>query len=296
MSRNNIVTVSMKDIVPDPNQPRTEFEPAALKRLEQSIAAQGILQPLALEKLPGGKFLLVDGERRYRASKNIGLKEVPAIVYDSMNDKERIATRFHLQEMHAGWSAFDKAKAIATMQAVNNMSAKDIAEILGLSTGAINEYLLLLSLSKRSIKTANEHKLPFAYLSAVASAIRPIDKVSTRNQLEDALIERVKSGVIRRATEIFDFKSVIRSEDPKMINLIISKPNLTAKEILESAGLAASKNHRAIMHQVAYLANALVKGEAAEYNREMAHGDEQLFERLRDAIDTYLTTSGVAIK
>ena len=295
MKKDSIVMVSLKSIVPDPHQPRTEFEPAALRRLEESIKKQGILVPLALETLPNGKYLLLDGERRYRAATALKFTEVPAIVYDKMDDQERIMTRFHLQEQHSNWSAFDKAKAIATIQAVSDMTTLEVAEMLGLSKKTVNDYLLLLSLSKRSITAANEHKLPYAYLAGVAEAIKSVDNASKRYALEDSLIERIKSGVIRTASEIDLFKIVIRNDEPKHIEKILNSPKMSGKEIMEFAGLAAAKQHRKIMYDIAILGSRLTNGITSKINSEMTDSDEASLLRLKEIIDNYLDTSGAAL-
>jgi len=76
----NIAQVDISKVVPNPHQPRTEFSESELKDLSDSIKVHGIIQPLVVIKIADGKYQLVAGERRLRASKLIGLKKVPAIV------------------------------------------------------------------------------------------------------------------------------------------------------------------------------------------------------------------------
>lgn len=72
--------ILLENIVPNPYQPRTTFDEGALAELAESINALGIIQPLTLRLLPDGKYQIISGERRYRASKAAGLKSVPAYV------------------------------------------------------------------------------------------------------------------------------------------------------------------------------------------------------------------------
>ena len=75
----SIMEIPIEDIYPNPNQPRTHFDEKALQELSESIKALGIIQPITLKK-EGHKFLIISGERRYRASKLAGLKSIPAYI------------------------------------------------------------------------------------------------------------------------------------------------------------------------------------------------------------------------
>ena len=75
----SIMEIPIEDIYPNPNQPRTHFDEKALQELSESIKALGIMQPITLKK-EGDKFLIISGERRYRASKLAGLKSIPAYI------------------------------------------------------------------------------------------------------------------------------------------------------------------------------------------------------------------------
>ena len=75
----SIMEIPIEDIYPNPNQPRTHFDEKALQELSESIKALGIIQPITLKK-EGDKFLIISGERRYRASKLAGLKSIPAYI------------------------------------------------------------------------------------------------------------------------------------------------------------------------------------------------------------------------
>ena len=82
----NIVEIPIEDIYPNANQPRTHFDEKALQELAESIKVLGIIQPITVRK-DGAKFEIISGERRYRASKMAGLKEIPAYVR-LVNDQE----------------------------------------------------------------------------------------------------------------------------------------------------------------------------------------------------------------
>ncbi|MBR0521192.1 MAG: ParB/RepB/Spo0J family partition protein, partial [Spirochaetales bacterium] len=75
-----IMEIDVSSIKPNPNQPRKTFDPDALMDLSTSIKAQGVLQPILVEEIADNVYVIVAGERRYRAAKLAGLKKIPCIV------------------------------------------------------------------------------------------------------------------------------------------------------------------------------------------------------------------------
>ena len=81
---------------PNPNQPRKNFNQEALNELANSIKVHGIIQPLVVNKYIDGKYMIIAGERRYRASKIAGLDKVPCIIKD-YSEKQIIEITFHIK-------------------------------------------------------------------------------------------------------------------------------------------------------------------------------------------------------
>ena len=79
--------IPVDQVEPNPKQPRRDFDEQALKELAESIKLHDIIQPITVTKLPSGKYRLVAGERRWRAAKMAGLKDIPAYLRQS-NDQE----------------------------------------------------------------------------------------------------------------------------------------------------------------------------------------------------------------
>ena len=76
----NLNEVDIAQIEPNPNQPRREFDPEALQELANSIRELGIIQPITVRKVEGGKYQIIAGERRWRASQQAGLSRIPAYI------------------------------------------------------------------------------------------------------------------------------------------------------------------------------------------------------------------------
>lgn len=220
--------LKLSELRPDPGQPRQEFNPEDLHLLKKSIASQGILQPLVVEKNGDGKYLLIDGERRYRAATQLGLKEVPAeIIEKKLTEFERLVKRFHLQEQHRSWTYFDKAVAIKKMIETGELKREEVGELLGLSLKSIGDMLALLDMSKRTQNYATKKRLSYNYLTHANRVLNLLKEPNLRPKLEEALVSRLERGTIRKVSEIDEFGFAIRKGGDKIAVKIIKDPDYT---------------------------------------------------------------------
>jgi ParB family chromosome partitioning protein len=83
----SVSRIPLEDIVPNPRQPRQDFDQKAIEELAQSIKLHDIIQPLTVKPMPSGKYKLIAGERRWRASKLAGIKDVPVFIREA-DDKQ----------------------------------------------------------------------------------------------------------------------------------------------------------------------------------------------------------------
>jgi len=101
-------------IRPNPEQPRTRFDPASITSLAASIADAGIVQPLIVRPLPDGRYELIAGERRWRAAREAGVQTVPAIVRDEA-EADRLQTALIENVAREDLSPVDEARACAAL-------------------------------------------------------------------------------------------------------------------------------------------------------------------------------------
>jgi len=134
-------------IEPDPFQPRTVFEEEKIKELANSIKEQGLLQPIQV-RLAGKKFVIIDGERRWRAFKLLGYKTIPAFVLDVDERKARILA-FIQNMQRVELSEYEKAKAIRNIlfddKGNRVMSIAELAKETGFSERYIRGLLLSIN-------------------------------------------------------------------------------------------------------------------------------------------------------
>lgn len=140
-----IVTIPVNNIRPNPHQPRKTFNWSDLEELAQSIYQNGLLQPITVREICTGRYELVAGERRLRASKMAGLAEIPAIVVNISEEKSAVyAVIENLQRKDLHF--FEEAQAIEQLNRKFGMNRERIAKKLGKSPSAVSNKLRLLNL------------------------------------------------------------------------------------------------------------------------------------------------------
>ncbi|WP_299869724.1 ParB/RepB/Spo0J family partition protein [uncultured Roseobacter sp.] len=130
--------IDLSEIVPDPHQPRRVFDEDKLQSLSESIAAQGVLQPITVQpKNADGKHLIVMGERRWRAAQLAGLTHIPAIVREATVELRAIQLTENVQR--ADLTTMEIAQAVGQMREAGK-KRPEIAKALGWSESAVSRY------------------------------------------------------------------------------------------------------------------------------------------------------------
>lgn len=142
----NVLSVAISDIQPNPHQPRLEFNEAELQDLSQSIQTHGILQPLILTPADEpGRYYLIAGERRLRAAERAGLQSVPAIVR-SASDQERLELALIENIQRTDLSPLEAAEAYKNLEENFNLTHEEIAKRVGKNRSSITNTMRLLKL------------------------------------------------------------------------------------------------------------------------------------------------------
>lgn len=156
--KNKLISVSTDSILKNPHQPRKIFEESALFELAESIRSCGIIQPLTVRKLNESTYELIAGERRLKAAKLIGLKEVPVIVMNVNEDASALVALIeNLQR--ADLSFFEEAISYDKLIREFAYTQDELAFKLGKKQSTIANKLRLLRLSDEVKALAVEHKL-----------------------------------------------------------------------------------------------------------------------------------------
>jgi ParB family chromosome partitioning protein len=137
--------VAVELIEPNPNQPRRRFDAEALEGLAGSLTEHGVLQPILVRPLPGGRYELVAGERRWRAAQMAGLEVVPAIV-ERRDDDESLEAAIIENMVREDLNPVEEARAVAALVEELGMTREEIGRRVGRSRVAISNLLRILDL------------------------------------------------------------------------------------------------------------------------------------------------------
>ncbi len=155
--RNGISYLSVDEIYPSPVQPRKRFPQESLKELSESIAQLGILNPLTVRRR-NGKYELIAGERRLRAARLAGLREVPCIVIEAnMEEASLLALVENIQRRDLDF--VEEAEGIFQLIRLFGMSQEEVAQRLGKSQPSVANKLRLLRLPTDVLDALRDHEL-----------------------------------------------------------------------------------------------------------------------------------------
>jgi ParB family chromosome partitioning protein len=138
-------TLPITDIEPDKNQPRKTFDPDKLGELALSISEHGVIQPIAVRPTDDGRYLIVAGERRWRASKLAGLREVPVRVLE-LDDAEALQVGLIENLQREDLNPVEEAKGYRELMEKYNMKQDEVAKRVGKARSSITNSVRLLSL------------------------------------------------------------------------------------------------------------------------------------------------------
>lgn len=184
--------LSIEDIFPNPNQPRTHFNESELEELSESIRENGVLQPLLVRK-HGAKYEIIAGERRYQASKIAGLEKVPVIIRD-VDDQKMLEIALIENLQRSDLNPIEEAKGYRQLIKASGMTQEALSKAVSKSRSAITNSLRLLDLPEPVQQLMYEGKLTAGH----ARAILAVPFEDARIKLAEKV---VAEGLSVRATE-----------------------------------------------------------------------------------------------
>ena len=195
-------TLPVENLQPGKYQPRTHMDQASLESLADSIRAQGIMQPIVVRLVDGGKYEIIAGERRWRASQLAGLKEVPVIIREIADD---VALAMALIEniQRENLNPIEEANGIQRLVEEFNMTHESAAQAVGRSRSAVTNLLRLQNLHGVVQEMLAQAKLDMGHARALlmldgAKQIAAAEEI-VQNQLSvraaEQLVKKLSSAV-----------------------------------------------------------------------------------------------------
>ncbi|MEY2599034.1 MAG: hypothetical protein RLZZ244_90 [Verrucomicrobiota bacterium] len=188
----SVQLVDITSLVPSPLQPRKVFNDDSLRELTDSIREHGIVQPLICRKV-GGRFELIAGERRWRASQALGLKEVPVIAREASDqDVLELALIENLQR--ADLNPIEEAKAFLRLSQEFAMTQEDIAKRVGVSRASVANTLRLLDLPNELQTWLTQERLTVGHAKVLLSLPSQTEQLAAAEEI-------LRKGLTVRGTE-----------------------------------------------------------------------------------------------
>lgn len=262
--------ISINEITPDKDQPRKSFDSTALSELASSIRDHGVLQPIVVRPAPTGGYIIIAGERRWRASRLADLKEVPVVIMDVSNDAAmEIALIENLQREDL--DPVEEALGYRQLMERCNYTQEQTAVKVSKSRSAIANSLRILSLPQSVLELLRQNKLSLGHAKVILSLDDP-------SMQEQAAQETVEKGLNVRDIEAL-CKKLKRGEKQKREILrpsIAGEVEISLREVLGLNVKVKYKDGEGQMtipffsdEQLKELANLLGK-----YEKEKTKGDK----------------------
>ncbi len=174
----NLNEIVISQIEPNPNQPRREFDQEALQELANSIREVGIIQPITLRQMENGKYQIIAGERRWRASQLAGLTSIPAYIR-TVEDEGVMEMALVENIQREDLNAIEVALAYQHLTETTGMTQDKISKRVGKSRAAVTNFLRLLKLPAQVQMALKNHEIDMGH----ARALLAIDSPSTQIKL-----------------------------------------------------------------------------------------------------------------
>ena len=197
--------VAIADIFPNPLQPRTEFDEEALTELADSIAQLGVIQPITLKRREDGKYTIISGERRWRASQRAGLETLPAYIRE-VDDENLHAMALVENIQRQDLNAIEIALGMQRLIDECGLTQEAMAEKVGKKRSTVSNYMRLLNLPSEVQLALKEGIITMGHAKAIAG-------ISPEQQLK-ALKKCIKKALSVRQMELLARKL---SEAPKSV-------------------------------------------------------------------------------
>ncbi|MCK9578378.1 ParB/RepB/Spo0J family partition protein [bacterium] len=227
-----IFWVDINKIHPNPYQPRKEFNQEALNSLAESIKKYGVLQPIIVTRVERKtemgittEYQIIAGERRFRASKIVGLKQIPVIIKER-NSQEKLEIALIENIQRKNLNPIDKAEALNQLKEEFTLSEKEIAQIAGISRESVANSIRVLSLPEEIIQALREEKITEGHARALLS-IKEVD-----------IQKKVFEDILSNSYSVRDVEKISRGEKPRQKGVKIIANQFENKDNFEKKARA----------------------------------------------------------
>ena len=193
-----VTKLPLQKVEPNPDQPRRTFDEEELQALADSIAAHGLIQPLAVRQTRNGYYQIIAGERRWRAAKLAGLAEVPAVIIEA-DDRKVMELGLIENLQREDLNPMEEAQGYRSLMEDYGLTQEETAQRVGKSRPAVANALRLLALPDAVCQLLEEGKLSAGHARAILAApAGELQKRLARKVVEEGLSVRQTEALAKR--------------------------------------------------------------------------------------------------
>jgi len=228
----------LENIMPNPLQPRRQFDEAALTELAESFKSQGVLQPIVVQRKDQG-YVLIAGERRFRAAMLADLKTVPAIVLEDKDEAEMLQMALVENIQREDLNALEAAEAFRQLMDEAGMTQNQVASRVGKSRAAVANALRLLSLPDKVKQLLRDGRLTEGHARAILAVDNDLSRVRLAERiLSESMSVRGAEDAARRTKRA---RSLPRKKIPALVDAENYLKQLLGTSVKISPGLKRGK-------------------------------------------------------
>jgi ParB family chromosome partitioning protein len=192
----SIADIDIEKIVPNPYQPRTEFNLEAIEELSQSIKLLGLIQPITVRPIENGMYQIISGERRYRASKLAGIKTIPAYIRET-DDNGMLEMAIVENIQREDLDAIEVAVSFQRLIDECNLTQEAMADRVGKKRATVTNYLRLLKLPAEIQFAIRAKKITMGHAKSLLGVENPKIQLKLANQIieQDLSVRQVEAKV-----------------------------------------------------------------------------------------------------
>ncbi len=191
------VSLPISQVEPGLNQPRKRFDPETLAELADSIRIHGIIQPLTVRRLSTGYYQIIAGERRWRAAKDAGLREVPVVIIEA-DDKKVMEIGLIENLQREDLNPVEEAQGYQTLMKEYGLTQEQVAQQMGKSRPAITNTLRLLALPEDLLELVAQDQLSAGHARALLAAPTPaLQRAAAKRVIAERLSVRQTEALIK---------------------------------------------------------------------------------------------------
>ena len=214
-----IVEIPIDEIEPNPHQPRTDFDPKAVRELAQSIREKGILQPIAVRRFGSG-YQLIAGERRFRAARMAECAVVPAIVMDVGTDQEMMELSLIENIQRENLNPIEEAKAYRMLIDECFLTQDEVAQRVGKDRSTIANTLRLLALAAEVLDALQAGQISAGHARTLLGVDDADRQIALCQQIvAQGISVRRTEALVKALKEKAEQKKPTRSKDPNLLSL-----------------------------------------------------------------------------